>query len=72
MPEQHPRRLRGAELIDVRRTPLTVHARKAPGTPALCGDPGYGESTTKRSNVTCELCLKVIEQRLAERKARTR
>jgi hypothetical protein len=72
MPEQHPRHLRGAELVEARRAPLTIHARKEPGMPALCGDPGYGESTTKRSKVTCKLCLEVIEKRLAERKARTR
>jgi hypothetical protein len=45
-----------------------VHARKKPGTAALCGDPGFGDSTTRRSEVTCKLCIEVIEQRLAERR----
>jgi hypothetical protein len=68
VPEQNPRRLRGAELLESRRKALTVHARKEQGTPALCGDPGYGESTTKRSAVTCKVCLEVIEARLLERR----
>jgi len=63
MPEQHPRRLRGGELVERR---LTVHARKHPGAIALCGqDPGAGRSTTRRSEVTCGRCLAEIQRRLA-------
>ncbi len=66
MPEQHPRRLRGAELVEQR---LTVHARKHPGAISLCGkDAGSGASTTRRSQVTCGRCLAEIERRLKERK----
>jgi hypothetical protein len=68
MPEQNPRHLRGAEALEAMRNQLTVHARKRPGTPARCGDPGFGESTTRRSEVTCKLCIAAIEQRLAERR----
>jgi hypothetical protein len=65
MPEQHPRRLRGGELVERR---LTVHARKHPGAISLCGqDAGAGGSTTRRSEVTCGRCLAEIERRLAER-----
>src|SRR5204862_5336185 len=63
MPEQHPKRLRGAELVE-RRLQLSVHARRRPGEAALCGDPGFGKSTTKRSEVTCKLCVAEIERRL--------
>ena len=66
MPEQRPKRLRGAELVE-RRLQLTVHARRRAGEAALCGDPGFGESTTQRSQVTCRLCLAEIERRLAAR-----
>jgi hypothetical protein len=66
MPEQHPRRLRGAELVERR---LTVHARKHPGAISLCGqDAGAGQSTTRRSQVTCGRCLAEIDRRLAERR----
>jgi hypothetical protein len=66
MPEQHPRRLRGAELVAHR---LAVHARKHPGAISLCGkDAGSGESTTRRSLVTCGRCLAEIERRLKDRK----
>ena len=66
MPEQHPRRLRGAELVVQR---LTVHARKHPGAISLCGkDAGSGESTTRRSQVTCGRCLAEIDRRLKARK----
>jgi hypothetical protein len=65
MPEQHPRRLRGGELVEQR---LTVHARKHPGAISLCGqDAGAGASTTRRSQVTCGRCLAEIERRLTER-----
>jgi hypothetical protein len=66
MPEQHPRRLRGAELVAQR---LTVHARKHPGAISLCGkDAGAGTSTTRRSEVTCGRCLAEIDRRLAARR----
>jgi len=66
MPEQHPRRLRGGELVERR---LTVHARKNPGAISLCGqDAGAGQSTTRRSQVTCGRCLAEIDRRLAQRK----
>jgi len=66
MPTQHPRRLRGAELVEQR---LTVHARKHPGAISLCGkDAGSGESTTRRSQVTCGRCLAEIDRRLKARK----
>ena len=68
MPEQHPRRLRGGELVEQR---LAVHARKHPGAISLCGkDAGSGESTTRRSLVTCGRCLAEIERRLQDRKDR--
>jgi hypothetical protein len=68
MPEQHPRRLRGAELVAQR---LVVHARKHPGAIALCGkDAGSGESTNRRSKVTCGRCLAEIDRRLRERRRR--
>ena len=64
MPEQHPRRLRGGELVERR---LIVHARKHPGAISLCGqDAGSGGSTTRRSQVTCGRCLAEIERRLAK------
>jgi len=66
MPEQHPRRLRGGELVEQR---LIVHARKHPGAISLCGkDAGAGASTTRRSEVTCGRCLAEIDRRLAARK----
>jgi hypothetical protein len=66
MPEQHPRRLRGGELVARR---LAVHARKHPGAISLCGQAaGAGGSTTKRSLVTCGRCLAEIERRLRARK----
>ena len=66
MPEQHPRRLRGGELVERR---LTVHARKHPGAISLCGQAaGAGQSTTRRSQVTCGRCLAEIDRRLAERR----
>jgi hypothetical protein len=62
MPEQHPRRLRGAELVERR---LTVHARKNAGAISLCGqEPGWGDWSNRRSKVTCKVCLEVIAQRL--------
>ena len=68
MPEQHPRRLRGAELVERR---LLVHARKHPGAISLCGqEAGAGGSTTRRSLVTCGRCLAEIQRRLAQRKKR--
>jgi len=69
MPEQHPRRLRGAELVARR---LIVHARKHPGAISLCGqDAGAGGSTTRRSLVTCGRCLAEIERRLSVPKKRS-
>jgi hypothetical protein len=63
VPEQHPRRLRGGELVERR---LTVHARQHPDAVSLCGQgPGSGESTTRRSQVTCGRCLAEIQRRLA-------
>jgi hypothetical protein len=42
-----------------------VNARKHPGAISLCGeDPGWGDSTTFRSKVTCKVCLAEIERRL--------
>jgi hypothetical protein len=65
VPEQRPRRLRGAELVEHR---LTVHARKTAGAISLCGqDPGWGEWSNRRSKVTCKVCLDIIAQRLADR-----
>ena len=70
MPEQHPKRLRGAELVERR---LTVHARQHPGAVSLCGQAaGAGQSTTRRSQVTCGRCLAEIERRLAARRDRKR
>jgi hypothetical protein len=70
MPEQHPRRLRGGELVERR---LTVHARKHPGAIALCGQDGSaGQSTTRRSLVTCGRCLAEIDRRLTERRRKPR
>ena len=70
MPEQHPRRLRGGELVERR---LTVHARKHPGAISLCGQQGgSGQSTTRRSLVTCGRCLAEIDRRLAERRRKAR
>jgi hypothetical protein len=66
MPEQHPRRLRGGELVERR---LSVHARRHPNAISLCGqDAGAGQSTTRRSQVTCGRCLAEIDRRLAARK----
>ena len=66
MPEQHPRRLRGGELVERR---LAIHARKHPGAISLCGqEEGAGQSTTRRSQVTCGRCLAEIDRRLAARK----
>jgi hypothetical protein len=71
MPEQHPRRLRGAELVEQRLQRSIVHARKHPGAISLCGkDAGSGQSTTRRSLVTCGRCLAEIDRRLKERKKR--
>jgi hypothetical protein len=69
MPEQHPRRLRGGDLVERR---LTVHARRHPGAISLCGQaPGAGQSTTRRSLVTCGRCLTEIDRRLAERRKKS-
>ena len=72
MPEQHPRRLRGGELVAQRlqrSERAIVHARKHPGAISLCGkDAGAGASTTRRSEVTCGRCLAEIDRRLAARK----
>lgn len=68
MPEQHPRRLRGGDLVERR---LTVHAREHPGAIALCGQgAGAGQSTTRRSEVTCGRCLAEIQRRLTARQPR--
>jgi hypothetical protein len=48
-----------------------VHARKHPSAISLCGqDAGAGQSTTRRSLVTCSRCLAEIDRRLAERRKR--
>jgi len=70
MPEQHPRRLRAGELVERR---LIVHARKHPDAISLCGQvPGAGQSTTRRSLVTCGRCLAEIDRRLSERRKKPR
>jgi hypothetical protein len=44
---------------------LVVHARRAADTLALCGaEPGAGNWTTKRIEVTCSACEEEITRRL--------
>jgi hypothetical protein len=69
MPEQHPRRLRGGELVE--RRLAIVHARKHPDAISLCGQAaGTGGSTTRRSQVTCGRCLAEIQRRLSDQPGR--
>jgi hypothetical protein len=62
-PEQHrghDRRYKGS---------VAVHARKDAHSVGLCGiEPGWGEWTTKRSEVTCSECKREVERRLERRR----
>jgi hypothetical protein len=68
VPEQHPRKLRGAELLEARQR---IHARKTADSVALCGAPaGLGQWATKRHAITCPGCAIVADQRIAAREKR--
>jgi len=70
VPEPHPRKLIGAELIEAK---LRVHARRNATSTALCGCPaGVGYWSTKRSAINCTGCCMVADQRIKSREERAK